>query len=58
MGGYKKHSRQYGKAYAQKVGHEISALRQLCHQLPSVEWRAKCPTVPQCRDLVTGTLAA
>jgi len=28
---------------------------QLRYQLYSVEGRAKCPTVPQCRELVTGT---
>jgi len=30
----------------------------LCYQLHSVEGRAKCPTVPQRRELVTGTRAA
>jgi len=30
----------------------------LRYQLYSVEGRAKCPTVPQLRELVIGTLAA
>jgi len=36
----------------------ISALHQLRYQLHSVEGRVKCPTVPQRRELVTGTHAA
>jgi len=28
--------------------------RRALHQLHSVEGRAKCPTVPQCREPVTG----
>jgi len=31
---------------------------KLRYQLHSVEGRAKCPTVPQRRELVTGTRAA
>ena len=34
------------------------ALHQLHYQLHSVEGRAQCPTVPQRRELVTGTCAA
>jgi len=34
------------------------ALHQLRYQLHSIEGRAKCPTVPQRRELVTGTRAA
>jgi len=34
------------------------ALHQLCYQLHSAEGRAKCPTVPQCHELVTGTCDA
>jgi len=33
-------------------------LSPLGYQLHSVEGRAKCPTVPQRRELVTGTCAA
>jgi len=33
-------------------------LHQLRHQLHSVEGRAKCPTVPTRRELMTGTRAA
>ena len=35
-----------------------SALHQLRYQLHSVEGRAKCPTVPQRRELVNGTRVA
>ena len=34
------------------------SLHQLRYQLHSVEGRAKCPTVPQRRELVTGTRVA
>jgi len=34
------------------------ALHQLRYRLHSVVGRAKCPTVPQRRELVTGTRAA
>ena len=34
------------------------ALHQLCYQLHSVEGRAKCTTVPQRRELVTGMCTA
>jgi len=34
------------------------ALHQLHYQLHSVEGRAKCPTIPQRRELVTATRAA
>jgi len=32
--------------------------RQLRYQPHSVEGRAKCPTVPQCRELMAGTRIA
>jgi len=37
---------------------ETRSLSQLRYQLHSVEGRAKCPTVPQRCELVTGTRTA
>ena len=39
-------------------GGTLSLTQSINHQLHSVEGRAKCPTVPHCRELVTGTSAA
>ena len=40
------------------AGAKTHALHQLRYQLHSVEGRAECPTVPQGRELRTGTRAA